>query len=40
MELIIHEVMEKISSSYEKELIELLKERKDISEFILIQKSH
>lgn len=35
MELIIHEIVEKISSSYEKELKKLILEKGDISEFIL-----
>ena len=38
MELIIHEVLEKISGSYEEELIKLFKEKKEISEFILNMK--
>jgi len=38
MELIIHEVIEKISSSFIKELNNLSKEKKDISEFILNTK--
>jgi len=35
MELIIQEIIKKISNSYEKELQSLIRERKDISEFIL-----
>lgn len=35
MELIIQKIIEKISNSYEKELQSLIRERKDISEFIL-----
>ncbi|MDD3318248.1 MAG: ISLre2 family transposase [Methanosarcina sp.] len=35
MELIIHEIVEKISSSYEKEFKKLIVEKRDISEFIL-----
>ncbi|MGI6587868.1 MAG: hypothetical protein ACOX2N_03595 [Peptococcia bacterium] len=38
MELIIHEIIEKISNSYEKELRNLICERGDISEFILATK--
>jgi hypothetical protein len=38
MELIIHEIVEKISRSYEKELKNLICERRDISEFILAIK--
>jgi hypothetical protein len=38
MELIIHEIIEKIISSYEKELTSLIKERGDISKFILATK--
>lgn len=38
MELIIQEIIEKISSSYEKELNTLISERRDISEFILATK--
>ncbi|MDD2432488.1 MAG: hypothetical protein PHX01_02110 [Clostridia bacterium] len=38
MELIIHEIVEKISNSYEKELRNLICERRDISEFILATK--
>jgi hypothetical protein len=38
MELIIQEIIEKISSSYEKELENLIRERRDISEFILATK--
>ena len=34
MELIIQEILEKISSSYEKEIKNLIKEKRDISEFI------
>ena len=40
MELIIHEVMEKISASYVKGLDNLLKEKNDISEFILNTKKN
>jgi uncharacterized protein (DUF2147 family) len=35
MELIIHEIVEKISKNYEKDLVGLIKEKGDISEFIL-----
>jgi hypothetical protein len=38
MELIIHEIIKKISSNYEKELKNLILERRDISEFILATK--
>ncbi len=38
MELIIQEIIQKISSSYEKELENLIRERRDISEFILATK--
>jgi ribosomal protein L27 len=38
MELIIHEIIQKISSSFEKELKNLIEEGKDISEFILSTK--
>ncbi len=38
MELIIQEIIEKISSSFEKELENLIRERRDISEFILATK--
>jgi len=38
MELIIHEIIEKISSIYEKELENLIRERRDISQFILATK--
>ncbi|NLC11473.1 MAG: hypothetical protein GX767_04380 [Firmicutes bacterium] len=38
MELIIQKIVEKITSSYEKELINLLQEKKDISQFILNTK--
>ena len=40
MELIIHEVMEKISANYVKGLNNLLKEKNDISEFILNTKKN
>ena len=38
MELIIQKIIEKISNSYEKELKNLIRERRDISEFILATK--
>jgi len=38
MELIIQKIIEKISNSYEKELKNLIKERRDISDFILSTK--
>jgi hypothetical protein len=38
MELIIHEIIEEVSNSYEKELRNLICERGDISEFILATK--
>jgi hypothetical protein len=38
MELIIHEIIEEVSNSYEKELSNLICERGDISEFILATK--
>lgn len=38
MELIIQEIIKKISSSYEKELENLIRERRDISQFILTTK--
>ncbi len=38
MELIIQEIINKIISSYEKELKDLIREKKDISEFILATK--
>ncbi|MGB4449332.1 MAG: hypothetical protein WBI85_02970 [Tepidanaerobacteraceae bacterium] len=38
MELIIHEITQKISSSFEKELEKLIREKRDISEFILATK--
>jgi len=38
MELIIHEIIQKISSSFEKELEKLIREKRDISEFILATK--
>lgn len=38
MGLIIQEIIKKISSSFEKELENLIKERRDISEFILATK--
>ena len=39
MELIIQEIIEKISSCFEKELENLIRERRDISEFILASYS-
>ena len=38
MELIIQEIIQKISSSFEKELEKLIREKRDISEFILATK--
>jgi len=38
MELIIQEITKKISSSFEKELKNLIHERRDISDFILATK--
>lgn len=38
MELIIQEIIQKISSSYERELEKLIREKRDISEFILATK--
>ena len=38
MEMIIQEIMQKIISSFEKELENLIKEKRDISEFILATK--